>query len=116
VDDGISPYFFIYLTHRVYQMFRWVLGLFSDDSLKQACNKRDITRLKDPIQELREIDDEKGRIYVWEVDSEKKRETWLKALDKAGVSSFESVHIVITDTDELFELSRTELEPYIGAE
>ena len=70
---------------------------------------------QEPIDKLSELPDTRGKVYCWHVDSEQKRNRWLKALDqyqdRNGV--FESLHIVLVDPEELHSLDSDEIKPYL---
>ena len=71
--------------------------------------------LKDPVQTLEELEDRPENIYVWVVDSEQKRDAWLGRLSKheQRYGELDSLHIVITDEDELYQMEKDELGAYV---
>jgi len=96
-------------------MFQWLLTLFSDETITQEADNRDIPRFQEPVDELKELEDTKGNIFAWHVDSEEKRDRWLKALAEYQETNgeFQSVHFVLTDSEELHRLDRDDIEPYL---
>jgi hypothetical protein len=125
-------------------MFRWLLSWFSDEALTselenrdvepldvftvpqclshlsgsalvQACEERGIERYQEPIEELEQLPDEPGRVYVWHVDSEDKRQGWLQTLSQheRDYGALDALHIVITDKEEMFQMEQEELAGYV---
>jgi len=87
----------------------------TDREIQAECEKRDIPRFQEPLEKVNELEDTKGNIYAWEVDSEEKRDRWLKALAEYQETNgeFKSVHFVLTDSEELHRLDKDDLEPYL---
>lgn len=96
-------------------MFRWLLGLFDDDTLRAACERRGIDRYQDPVDRLEELPDERGTVYAWQVENTERQRSWLSTLaeyqDRYG--EFDALHVVITDREELHRLNAEELEAYL---
>lgn len=96
-------------------MFRWLLRRFSDDTIRQECERRDIPRYEEPIDTLQELEDTQGNIYAWNVDNEEKRNRWLDAMARYQEQNgeFEAIHFVLTNSEELHRFTKDDLEPYL---
>jgi hypothetical protein len=79
------------------------------------CEERGIGRYQEPIEELEQLPDEPGRVYVWHVDSEDKRQGWLQTLSQheRDYGALDALHIVITDKEEMFQMEQEELAGYV---
>ena len=74
----------------------------------------DLPAYRDPVTELRDLPDERGRVYVWEVDRPEAADNFWSALVEQGADNADAIHVVIADETELYELDAMDLEPYIG--
>ena len=87
----------------------------SDTVLLRECENRDLPRYEDPIDRLEKLPDERGTAYVWRVETDERKEKWLETLTEyqKNFGEFEALHIVVTDSEELWRLDRNELEGYL---
>jgi hypothetical protein len=69
---------------------------------------------RDPVDELQSLEDKRGKVYLWQCADDAKADSLLRQFDEAGASAFDALHIVVADETELRELSKADLEPYLG--
>ena len=65
----------------------------------------------DPVEELRQLDDDPERIYVWGLTDDDERGAWLATLSDMDddMGGLDATHFVLSNEDELREYDRDEL-------
>ena len=75
----------------------------------------DLPAFQSPVEALHTLEDGPDRIYAWEVDTEARARSLLSALESHNVADMDALHIVLTDKEELAELSKDEIRTYVDA-
>jgi len=118
---------------------RWVAGIDADewavlrgdpDELLDACcfaaevdigdaealaDRLDLPAYQSPVEALRECEDSPRRIYAWEVADDARARSLLEALEAHDVEEMDALHVVLTDREELSQLSYDEIRTYVDA-
>ena len=87
----------------------------TDGDAEALAERLDLPAFKTPVDALQELEDGPDRIYAWEVGSEGRAQSLLDALDAQGVGEMDALHVVLTDREELSQLSYDEIRTYVDA-
>jgi len=87
----------------------------TDGDAEALADRLDLPAFQSPVEALHECEDAPDRIYAWEVGSEGRARSLLDALEGHGVSEMDALHVVLTDREELAELSHDEIRTYVDA-
>jgi hypothetical protein len=85
------------------------------DSRRELADKLDLPAYQSPVETLQELPDDPEAIYAWTVESEGRATALLSALQEQGVEDMDALHVVLTDDEELAELSYEDIRAYIDA-
>jgi len=92
-----------------------LFSLAGVDDGEALANKLDLPAYQSPVETLHELSDEPEAIYAWTVESEARASALLSALQEQGVEDMDALHVVLTDDEELSELSYEDIRTYVDA-
>lgn len=87
----------------------------TDGDAEALADRLDLPAFQTPVEALQELEDGPDRIYAWEVASEGRAQSLLDALEAHGVEEMDALHVVLTDREELAQLSYDEIRTYVDA-
>ncbi|UBF23445.1 hypothetical protein HRTV-28_gp7 [Halorubrum tailed virus 28] len=85
------------------------------DDKRALADALDLPAYQSPVDALRSLEDAPDRIYAWEVASEARARSLLDALESHDVQEMDALHLVLTDKEELAELTHDEIRTYVDA-
>lgn len=87
----------------------------TDGDAAALADRLDLPAFQSPVEALQELEDGPDRIYAWEVASEGRARSLLEALEAHDVNEMDALHVVLTDREELAQLSYDEIRTYVDA-